>query len=561
MDIGGKSVLILGGYGLVGQAVARRLLLEHPRQLILLSLHQHEAEEAVAAVRGEAGGVALQEAWGDVFAFADVKDRPRGQVFADRALRTRLIESLLDPLSDIAAAQYYLYQLITERRPDIIVDAVNTATGIAYQDIYKTSRNAYDALKQGGDLVESLETLLVADYVPQLIRHVQVLYQAMVKAGTRAYVKIGTSGTGGMGLNIPYTHSEEKPSRVLLSKSALAGAHTLLLFLMARTPGGPITKEIKPAAAIAWKRLGYGEVLRGGRPVPLYDVDPAQAETLAPGALFRPRDGRRGTPTGETLESVFIDTGENGIFSLEEFSAITTGEQMEFVTPEEIADVLVRELLGGNTGHDVINALDNAVMGPTYRAGLMRHWALEKLRALEEEHGVRSVAFENLGPPRLSKLLFEADLLRREYRTMDRVRGTDAADMSRKATARIAAEPALRREVLSIGIPILLPDGRLLRGPECKIPPVSRDDEAFEVSPERLEAWALAGWVDLRETNMALWRDRFCRIRAEVDGIPERETSSRFLRHRQFWGEEEKIQPGKIVGWIFAAEEKGARTK
>lgn len=38
---------------------------------------------------------------------------------------------------------------------------------------------------------------------------------------------------------------------MLLSKSALAGAHSLLLFLMARTPGGPITKEIKPAAAIA----------------------------------------------------------------------------------------------------------------------------------------------------------------------------------------------------------------------------------------------------------------------------------------------------------------------
>lgn len=54
-----------------------------------------------------------------------------------------------------------------------------------------------------------------------------------------------------------------------------------------------------------------------------------------------------------------------------------------------------------NTGHDVINALDNAVMGPTYHA----HAALglEKLRALEERHGVRSVAFENLGPPRLSK--------------------------------------------------------------------------------------------------------------------------------------------------------------
>jgi hypothetical protein len=60
---------------------------------------------------------------------------------------------------------------------------------------------------------------------------------------------------------------------------------------------------------------------------------------------------------------------------------------------------------------------------------------------------------------------------------------------------------------------------------------------------------------------MARWRERFCRIRREVETISERDTSSRFLRDRQFWGEEEKIQPGKIVGWIFATEEKGARMK
>ena len=60
---------------------------------------------------------------------------------------------------------------------------------------------------------------------------------------------------------------------------------------------------------------------------------------------------------------------------------------------------------------------------------------------------------------------------------------------------------------------------------------------------------------------MARWRERFRRIHAETDAIPARDTSSRFLRDRQFWGEEEKIQPGKIVGWIFATEEKGARMK
>jgi NAD(P)-dependent dehydrogenase (short-subunit alcohol dehydrogenase family) len=561
LDPAGKHVLILGGYGLVGQAVARRLLRQHPRRLTLLSLKREEAEDAVRSLRPEAGAVELAPAWGDIFAFADVKDRPRREVHADPAHRARLIESLIEPLSEGAAAPYYLYQLITGLAPDVIVDAVNTATGIAYQDVYKTSRVAHAALKAGTDLRESLEMLLLTDYVPQLIRHVQVLYQSMVKAGTKAYIKIGTSGTGGMGLNIPYTHSEEKPSRVLLAKSALAGAHTLLLFLMARTPGGPITKEIKPAAAIAWKRIGFGEILRGGSPVPLYDTKPEEAETLRPGGRFSPLLPGRGRATGQTLKSVFIDTGENGIFSLEEFAAITTGEQMEFVTPEEIADVVARELMGGNTGHEVINALDNAVMGPTYRAGLMRHWALEKLREQEERHQVRSVAFENLGPPRLSKLLHEADLLRRTYETMGRVRTAAPAEMSRRVADLVKADPARRSEIISIGIPILLPDGRLLRGPECKIPPVSAPAEAHEVTPESLEAWARAGWVDLREANMSLWRERFERIEREVGAIPSDDTSSRFLRDRQFWGPEGYIQPGKVVGWIFAIEDKGARMK
>jgi hypothetical protein len=561
MDVAGKSVLVLGGYGLVGQAVARRLIPESPRRIVLLSLKRQEAEEAVAGLAAERAAVDLAPAWGDIFTLTDLKDEPRQKVFGDSALRTRIINSLLETLTEPVASEYFLYRLITGERPDVIVDAVNTATGIAYQDVYKTSRLAYQALQAGTDLRESLEMLLVTDYVPQLIRHVQVLYQAMVKAGTSVYVKIGTSGTGGMGLNIPYTHSEEKPSRVLLSKSALAGAHTLLLFLMARTPEGPITKEIKPAAAIAWKRVGFGEILRGGRPVLLYDDEPSSAPPLVPGARFQPQDASRGRPLGQSLESVFIDTGENGIFSLEEFSAITTSEQMEFVTPEEIADVVAREVQGGNTGHDVINALDNAVMGPTYRAGLMRHWALEKLRNLEKEHDVRSIAFENLGPPRLSKLLHEADLLRRTFETMARVRAATAAELTHRVVALLTEDARRRAEIVSIGIPILLPDGRLLRGPECKIPPVSEPTETHEITAERIEAWALAGWVDLREANMAAWKARFARIEAEIEAIPAIDTSSRFLRDRQFWGLEGVIQPGKVVGWIFATEEKGARMK
>ena len=45
---------------------------------------------------------------------------------------------------------------------------------------------------------------------------------------------------------------------------------------------------------------------------------------------------------------------------------------MESVTPEEIAQNVVSELLGGNTGRDIVAALDASVMGPSYRGGMLR---------------------------------------------------------------------------------------------------------------------------------------------------------------------------------------------
>jgi hypothetical protein len=176
---------------------------------------------------------------------------------------------------------------------------------------------------------------------------------------------------------------------------------------------------------------------------------------------------------------------------------------------------------------------------------------------------VRSVAFENLGPPRLSKLLHEANLLRSAFQTMEAVRAAEAPALSAGLLSLLERDAGRRllREIVSIGIPVLLPDGRLLRGPECKIPVPSPDGRALEVTPERVEGWAHAGWVDLREANMARWKERFRRIRDEVQAIPSADTSSRFLRDAQFWGAEGRIQPGKLVGWIFATEEKGARMK
>jgi hypothetical protein len=541
MDIEGRKILVLGGYGLVGTAVCRELVAHGAGEIQIHSLRLEEAEEARAALAPEAGDTVLTVSAGDIFGLVEASDR-RGRIGAQ-----------LRPLEDGDLDGFLLYRLLRDSGARIVIDCVNTATAIAYSDIYRNAERLWE--QSGGGVVDPamVDDLLEALYVPRLIRHIQVLYRALSGSSVGVYLKVGTSGTGGMGLNVPYTHSEEKPSRVLLSKSAMAGAHSMLLFLMARTPDGPIIKEIKPAAAIAWKRIARGPIYRKGRPIRLVEAEPRPL-----GATFSTCDPEAGRETDEILDTVFIDTGENGLFSLEEFALLTTSQQMEFVTPEEIARYVIFEIVGGNTGHDIVNALDNAVLGPTYRAGLMRHWALERMIELEAEGESRSVAFEMLGPPRNTKLLFEAHLLREIFGTMSRVRESSAAEIAARLDALVRERPRLAGEIAGVGIPLLLADGTMIRGPEVLVP-VQR--EAEELTPERLERWCEAGWVDLRLANCERWRARFQRIHDELSAMPAGDTSSRYMRDQRFWDEEGSIQPGKIVGWVLSVEEGGDRFK
>lgn len=568
MDIQNKSVLVLGGWGLVGSAVCRQMMAQKPKRIIVSSLLESEAKEVVATLRHEfpkAGKNFFIPWWGNIFVRHELKDTPREEILRNEELRQKLMDDLFDELTMPVLERTAIYQLLKQYRPNIVIDCINSATAIAYQDLFQSAREVRKAIRQSkagkeNALLEQTERLLVTLYVPQLIRHVQILYRSMRMAGTTIYVKIGTSGTGGMGLNIPYTHSEERPSSMLLGKSSVAGAHTMLLFLMGRTPDAPITKEIKPTAAIAWKRIGYGEIKKRGKPIQLVDCPPESGLSLR--ETLKLKDERLPfKPLHQPLRSVFIDTGENGVFSRGEFEAISTPGQMEFVTPEEIAESVLFEIKGGNTGHDIINALDNATLAPTYRAGFMFDAAMNEMKALEEKHQTKSIAFEILGPPRLSKLLYEAHLLQLIFGDMASVVKASARTISQKLESLIREDASLRAKIISIGIPILLSDGKtLLRGPEIKIPPYRGENE-LKITEKSLEAWAHDGWVDLRTKNMEHWKSRFEIIMEQVSQIPDQDTSSRHLRNTAYWSNFKEIDPGKLVGWIFSEEEKGKRMK
>jgi NAD(P)-dependent dehydrogenase (short-subunit alcohol dehydrogenase family) len=540
MEIRDSTVLLLGGAGLVGMAVARRLAQHQPRRLIITALTQAEAEAGLRELAIEVG-VPVEARWGNIFLPSDLAERGRDDLMRDATARRRMIDDVLRP-ARAAFDDNVLFQWLTTLRPDAVVDCVNSATALAYQDVFASSARLMEAAKRGGATEEEVERHLLTLPLPQLIRHMQTLFEGLRRAGTKAYVKIGTSGTGGMGLNIPYTHSEEKPSRTLMSKSAVAGAQSLFLFLMARTPGAPATIEIKPTAVIGWKEIGYGPVRRGGRPVELVDCETPLpvSEAFAPNA-----DGW--TKTGGYLESVFINVGENGVFARDEFETVTALGQMELVTPEEIADAVIMELTGRPTGKDVVAALDGATFGPTYRGGYLRSVAIAGLRALEERHGVRSVAFEMLGPPRLTKLLFEAYLLSRLYPSVRALAMADPECAARDCERLVReTEPSVRRQILSVGLPILLANGKqVLRGEKVVVPP---EDRGADI--------AYRGWVDLRPANLALWIKRAGAI-AGVEPDPHTGSSARWTAIAP----DTAIEPARMAVWVFEEEDEGYRIK
>lgn len=565
MDIKGKSVLILGGWGLVGRAISFAVLEKQPSKLVITSLREDEAGETEEQlkVHHTNTGTEIVAEWGDIFVRQEYRYTPRAQVNADPTMRKNLIADIFDELTPELLESTAIYQLFTKHQPEIIIDCINTATAVAYQNPYDKIakvRNAISESRVDDDFVFNVEETILSQAVPQLIRHMQILIESMRIAKTRFYLKIGTSGTGGMGFNIPYTHSEVKPSRLLLGKSSIAGAHTMMLFLLGRTPDAPIIKEIKPSAAIAWKEIGYGKIKRRGRHIPLIDVDPGAPDRLT-GDLTKFGSGNWHAIDDKVLESVYIDAGENGYFSMGEFAVITSEGQMEFITPEEIADQVIMEIQGGNTGGDIVGALDATILGPTYRAALIRQNALQRMLELQQKHDTDSIGFELLGPPRLSKLLYEGYLLYRLCGKLENVLDWEVEELSGRAHDLIKSDRKLRSTILSIGTPILFPDGEnFIRGPEISEPNFEGVD-SIEITPELIGEWADKAWVDLRPQCFKKWQQRIRDLQTAMNRIDEKEHSSYIYRKRKFKLKGDILDISRMVGWVFETEDKGYRIK
>src|SRR5262249_35811702 len=149
-------IMILGGSGLVGHAVARRLLAAGPSRIVLVALYARETEEAAAALAPFAQGTAIVAEHGDVYVPASLAKGDRAERLADPAARRLLVDAAFGDLAEEVLQRSYLVQLLERYRPAAVVDCINTATAFAYQDVYTSTKAplaAADKAPVGADAI------------------------------------------------------------------------------------------------------------------------------------------------------------------------------------------------------------------------------------------------------------------------------------------------------------------------------------------------------------------------------------------------------------------------
>jgi hypothetical protein len=89
VDIADRVVVILGGSGLVGSAIARRLIPMRPARIVIGGLWEEEAREAVDALRNVPGvdEIEMIPEWGDIFVRREHRELSRREILDSDELR------------------------------------------------------------------------------------------------------------------------------------------------------------------------------------------------------------------------------------------------------------------------------------------------------------------------------------------------------------------------------------------------------------------------------------------------------------------------------------------
>lgn len=534
--LSGSTVLILGA-GQVGVETAVQCLKEGVKNIILHCLTADEAALAAAEVGKQRNdSVTIRQSHGNVLLPSKLATLPG--IAADSAEEAELLNYLYGQLTPELVKSSLLYQLVDQFHPIFIVDAINMATAVGYrQCLYETVRSA---LADGESVSSHVNAIARSLPVPQLVRFIQTLQQAMKDFKVERYVKVSTTGLGGMGFNIMYTHGdlgEPGLSTKLLGKISAAGILHQLLWTLRHTPGFKINMVV-PAALIGWGAVAQRSIVPADRP--LVDCDPIPIVNLSAseplGVLTKVR-----MLYGKTIASTVVASGENGDYALHDMAAITAPGQMGCITKEEVATAVLKALQG-NEEHCLLAAMDQAQLRDSANGYHHRRELIDTMQQMVDSRGIPSPSLLNLGP-RVAKLLWELEIISRVCPMLRQAVELSSDELTARCQQLIKDSENHRQMVLSLNLPIITNDFIFLSSSE----PVTLSD---------LEGRADKQCVDLRRSNISRWQEAFRRI---INSIDSGEVPS--FSNWQDVAPDYPIKPGELLGYWFTLSGGGKKVE
>lgn len=156
---------------MVGLQVAREALRElQPSKIVISALTQREVDEAIDVLTSETKGVEIVGAAGDIFLPESLQGKDRADLIATREYFDELFAEIFSPEADYASST--LFQVIDRHKPAVIVDCINTATAISYQDVFTVSQRTkmlMDSLESRSGKVDVAELKPLFNSVRELL--------------------------------------------------------------------------------------------------------------------------------------------------------------------------------------------------------------------------------------------------------------------------------------------------------------------------------------------------------------------------------------------------------
>ena len=179
MEIKDRTILILGGSGMVGRAVARKLLDFKPARIVLVALTEAEVVEAKDELNQIAGSTRIEALWGNIFVPSSVAKLTNAERIENPEHRHAVLDDLLGDMDDDVLHRSFLYEVFDKYKPEAVIDGINTATALAYTDVYHSAGELLAAARRGEATAEVVEKHMLTLTMPPLIRHIQIILATM----------------------------------------------------------------------------------------------------------------------------------------------------------------------------------------------------------------------------------------------------------------------------------------------------------------------------------------------------------------------------------------------